>query len=313
MCRNTSTDILNTPIKIDIFMSKTRKENFIRALQKARLAYDEAILYFALIQYGKRGAYASELGSDLNLFRTTVHSKMTRMVAKGYAWVKQDPLAPWSAKRFVATSPTELFQKTLQEMKQERTFLENVREQLGTRLEQIFSKSVVYGPDDLDSFLQPYLLPLLENGWKLMEQDVESTQSVFAFKIYACTLLPPNTQLIKDSGFIALQFDHTIEEDQVTLNFVNDLLKRHGREEILEKRIGAKDVRISSSEIEFFGKTFPSLKMEFLFDSKKEYQELTCSVVISIHSRMFYLWAESYPIVEEMVKAIFRAEKIPLT
>jgi DNA-binding MarR family transcriptional regulator len=295
------------------YMSETRKENFIRALQKARLAYDEAMLYFALIQYGHRGAYASELGNDLNLPRTTVHSKMTRMVAKGYAWVKQDPLAPWSAKRFVATGPTELFKNALQEMMQERTHLENMQEQVGERLEQIFSKSIVYGPDDLDSFLQPYLLPLLEKGWKLVEQDVEKTQSIFAFEIYDCTLLPPNTQFIKDCGFIALQFDHSIEEDQITLTFVNDLLKRHGREEILGKGIGAKDVKISSSEIELFGKTFPSLKMEFLLDSHKGYQELTCSVVLPIHSRMFYLWAESRPIVQEMVEAVFRAEKIPLS
>jgi DNA-binding MarR family transcriptional regulator len=294
-------------------MSKTRKENFIRALQKARLAYNEAMLYFALIQYGRRGAHARELGNDLNLSRTTIHSKMTRMVARGYAWVRQDPLAPWSSKRFVATSPANLLQKTLQEMEQERTALENMREQLGARLEQIFSESIVYGPADLDPFLQPYLLPLLKKGWKLMEQDVERAQSVFSFEVYDCTLLPPNTQLIKDSGFIVMQFDHVIEGDQITLKFVNDLLKRYGREEILEKKIGAKDVTISSSEIEFFGKKFPSLKMEFLFESHRGYEESTCSVIIPIQSRIFYLWAENRSIVQEMVEAIFNVEKIPMS
>lgn len=293
-------------------MSERKADTFIRDLQKTGLNYEESTIYFTLIQKGSKGAFASELASSLNAKRTSMLSKLGRLVQKGCVHVNGDSRAPRGIKRFVAISPAELFSQKIHQARQELDELENIEKTVGERLEDLYQQSIEYGPEDIDPFLTPYLSPLLETGWKLVEQEIEKSKMGHGFDAYDCTLIPPNAQLIKDCGFMAFDFHHVVEGDAITINFIIDMLLRRGAGEIFQKDIGVKDVHISETTIVLFNRTYPSLKMEFLFSPHAGFQELTRSAIIPIYSKIFFLWGEDIPIVEEMARTIFRVENASL-
>jgi len=293
-------------------MKDSKSDRFIRDLQKAGLNYEESTIYFALLQKGSKGAFASELASILKTKRTSMLSKLTRLVQKGYIHINTNPQAPRGIKHFIASNPAELFRHKVDQTRQQLEELEKLAQTQGKRLEQLYQRGIEYGPDDLDPFLGPYLKPLLETGWRLIEQDIEKSKISHGFDVYDCTLIPPNAQFIKDSGFIAFSFHHVVDGDNTTINFIIDLLVRRGASEIFQKDIGVKDVRVSKTIIELFNHNYPSLKMEFLFSPHGDFQELSKSAILPINDKIFFLWGEDLRIVSEIAGIIFRVEKVHL-
>ncbi len=285
-------------------------EEFIEGLQKTGLTDDEALVYLTLIRHGKKGTYVKNLDNHLLLNRTTIYSILNRLVEKECIKISEKSTAPKKAKIFVATSPAVHIDKVLREKKNEINELEKIRVDLVDKLERLYLKSMEYSIDNIDDFVKPYFKFLMENGWKVIEQKIEKSKFNYIFEVYDCTLIPPNSKYIKDCGFLVFKFDYVVEKDQNILNFVIDLLKRIGKEQILNKDIGVKNVKISDSEIKFYNKKYTSFKIEFLWPKVKEYQEFTKSVVLPIKEKIFYLWAETYEVVKEMVDVIFNVESI---
>jgi DNA-binding MarR family transcriptional regulator len=288
-------------------MDDQKRDNFIRDLQATGLNYEESMIYFTLLQNGSKGTYASELANKLNFKRTSMLSKLNHLVKKGCVHIKPDPRASRGVQRFAALSPVEFIRHKVEETRQNWEILEKIEKSTGKRLEKLFHQGVEYGLGDLDPFLVPYLSPLLEKGWKLVEQDIEKSQMSHGFDVYDCTLMPPQAQLVKDCGFMVFKFQYTVETDETTVNFITDLLLRRGAGEIFQKDIGVKDIHISRSIVEIFNNKYTSLKMEFLFSPQAGYQELTKSAIIPIGNQIFFLWGEDQQIVEEMASAIFQA------
>src|SRR5271157_477095 len=240
-------------------MSERKSDKFVRDLQKTGLNYEESMIYFELVQKGPKGDYASVIASTLKMKRTTMLSKLNRLIQKRCARIDGNPLAPRGVRRFVAISPAEYITKIVHQKRQELLELEKLEKTASKQLERMFQQSIEYGQEDLDPFLAPFLGPLLEQGWKLVEQVVELSKISHGFDGYDCTLLPPKAQLIKDCGFLVFKFNYPVESDETTINFITDLLLRRSTGEILQKDIGVKDVRISKTTISFFDRTYPSL------------------------------------------------------
>ena len=55
-------------------MSKKSNQEFIKALQKLGLSYNEAMVYYYLVQHGKRGTFVKDLKNHTKLERTTIYS-----------------------------------------------------------------------------------------------------------------------------------------------------------------------------------------------------------------------------------------------
>jgi len=288
-------------------------EEFIKALQLTGLTPEEALIYFTLIQHGKKGTYARDLDYHLPIERTTIYSILNRLIEKECVRVAKKSEAPKKAKIFVATSPTVFIDNILREKKQKVKEIEKMRLNFADKLESVFLKNMEYSFEDIDDFLKLYFEPLIVKGWKVIEQLVEKSKINYMFEIYDCTLIVPKAKYIKDCGFLVVKFDYIIENDKNTLNFIINLLKKVGKEQVLTKDIGVKDVKISDSQIEFYNKKYHSFKTKFLWLNTDEYQELTKSVVLPINSKIFFLWAETYEIVKEMVDVIFNVENIQIS
>ncbi len=288
-------------------------EEFTRALQITGLTYEEALIYFTLIKHGKEGTYVRDLDYHLSIERTTIYSILNRLIEKECVKVTKKSEAPKKAKTFVATNPTVFIDKILREKKQKVKEIEIMRLNFADKLEEIFLKSMEYSLEDIDEFLKPYLEPLILKGWKVIEQLVEKSKRNYMFEIYDCTLITPKAKYVKDCGFLVVNFDYVVETDKNTLNFMIDLLKKVGKEQVLNKGIGVKDVNISDSQIEFYNKKYHSFKVKFLWPYTDEYQELTKSVVLPTNSKIFFLWAETHEIVKEMVDVIFNVENIQIS
>jgi len=286
---------------------------FVKALQLTGLTSEEALIYFTLIQHGKKGTYVRDLIYHVPIKRTTIYSILNRIMEKECIRISEKSEAPKKAKIFVATSPTIFIDKILREKKKEVKELEEMRLNFVDKLEDVFLKSMEYSFEDIDDFLKPYFEPLIEKGWKVIEHVVERSKRNYMFEIYDCTLLVPNAKYVKDCGFIVIEFDNIIENDKNTLNFINGLLKKVGKEQVLTKGIGVVDVKIEDSQIEFYDNVYRSFKTEFLWPNSDEYQELTKSVVLPIKNKIFFLWAETYEIVKEMVDVIFNVENIQIS
>jgi hypothetical protein len=183
--------------------------------------------------------------------------------------------------------------------------LEKTAKTAGKRLEKLYQQGLEYGSADLDPYLVPYLGPLLERNWKLVEQDIEKSQMSHGFDVYDCTLMPPQAQLVKDCGFMVFKFRYPVEEDDTAVKFIIELLLRQSASEIFQKDIGVKDIRVSQATITIFNRNYPSLKMEFLFSPQAGFQELTKSAIIPFNDQIFFLWGEEIGIVEEMASNIF--------
>ena len=96
-------------------MDARKNDKFIQDLQKTGLNYEESIIYFALIQKGEKGVYASDLASEINVKRTTMLSKLDHLLQKGCVRVDSAPLAPRGIKRFFATNPGDYINQQIQQ------------------------------------------------------------------------------------------------------------------------------------------------------------------------------------------------------
>jgi predicted transcriptional regulator len=222
-------------------MSEKLNEEFIEGLQKLGLSYNEAKVYYYLITYGKKGTIVKNLKENTKLERTTIYSILNRLLDIGCVLESKKRDASKQAKTFIAVNPERYMEQFLHYKRNKLKELEKIKDSIIPRLETLFLHSKEFSFELVDDFIKPYFFPLIENGWKIQEYIVEKNSIIYGFDLYDCVLFNPNAKFVKEAGFMILKYDHIIENDETTLNYMYGLLKRKGREEILNKDIGVKD------------------------------------------------------------------------
>ena len=186
--------------------------------------------------------------------------------------------------------------------RRELSELEKLKESVIDRLENIFFQSMEYPFEMVDDYIKPFLKPLIKNGWKILEYIVEKSSITHDFEAYDCTLLNPNSKLVKDAGFMVFKYNFEVEKDKDTLNYMYGLLKRKGKEEILNKGIGVIDLKLNEVEISIKGKKYRGYAPEFKFKHSDKWEKMTEMVIIPKNDIVFSIWAENHEHIIEMTQ-----------
>ncbi len=291
-------------------MSAKKTEDFILGLEKTGLSHEEAIVYFTLINHGKKGTYIKDLTDHISIKRTTIYSIMNRLHEKGYVRENPDYDGPKGAKMYAAISPELFINRIINLKKSELELLEKIKTNVFNNLETLYLESIEFSFKEIDTFLKPYLKSLYEKGWKVIEHLVEKSQITYDFEAYDITLLVPEAKFVKDAGFMVFKYNRDVESDVNTLNYMFDMLSRKGKEEVLNKGIGVVDIELIESEIEMKGRKFKGHLPKFMFEHDDKYIQLTETVMIPIKDKIFFMWAENHTFILEMANAIFNAERL---
>jgi len=290
-------------------MTSDRSEEYIGGLQKIGLTREEALIYITLIQHGKKGTYIKDLTDHLPIKRTTIYSILNRLHDRGYVRENLEYEGPKGAKMYAAISPELYMSRIINKKKSELEMLEKIELDVIDKLETMYLESIEFSISEIDDFLKPYLNPLYEKGWKVIEHIVEKSQITHEFEAYDTTLLVSNAKFVKDAGFMVFRYNRDVEYDENTLNYMFDMLSRKGKEEVLNKGIGVVDIKLIESEIEIKGKKFKGHLPKFKFEHNDEYIQITETVMIPIKDKIFFMWAENHKFILEMANAIFKIEK----
>lgn len=285
-------------------MTANKTEKYIQGLQKTGLTREEALIYFNLIQHGKKGTYIKDLTDHLPIKRTTLYSILNRLHGKGYVRENPDYEGPKGAKLFAAISPERYINRIINKKKSEFETLEKIKLDVIDKLETVYLESIEYSISEIDDFLKPYLNPLYKKGWKVIEYIVEKSQITYDFEAYDITLLVPDAKFVKDAGFMVFKYNRDVENDVNTLNYMFDMLSRKGKEEVLSKGIGVVDIKLIENQIEIKGKKFKGHLPKFKFEHTDKYVQMTETVMIPIKDKIFFMWAENHKFILEMASGI---------
>jgi DNA-binding MarR family transcriptional regulator len=290
-------------------MTTNKTEEFIQGLEKTGLTHEEALIYFTLIQHGKKGTYIKDLTDHILIKRTTIYSIINRLHYRGFVRENSEYEGPKGAKMYAAISPELYINRMINLKKNEIEILEKIKIDVMDKLETVYLESVEFSINEIDDFLKPYLKPLYEKGWKVIEHLVEKSQITYGFEAYDTTLLAPDAKIVKDAGFMVFKYKRDVEDDLNTLNYMFDMLSRKGKEEVLNKGIGVVDVELKETKIEIRGKKFRGHLPNFKFEHADDYSQLTETVMIPVKNKIFFMWAENHKLILEMTNAIFEIEK----
>jgi len=291
-------------------MTVIKIEEYLQGLKQAGLTHEEALIYLTLIKHGKKGTYIKDITEHIAIKRTTIYSIINRLHEKGYVRENLEREGPKGAKMYAAISPELFINRIINKKKSEIEALEKIKLTLFDKLETIYLESIEFSINEIDDFLKPYLNPLYEKGWKVIEHLVEKSQITYDFEAYDTTLLVPGAKFVKDAGFMVFKYDREVESDSNTLNYMFDMLSRKGKEEVLNKGVGVVDIELIESDIEIKGYKFKGHLPKFKFEHTDELVQLTETVMIPIKNKIFFMWAENHALILEMADTIFNTEKL---
>lgn len=338
--------------------SVNKEEEFIRVLEKSGLNYNEALVYFSLIKLGHKGATVYELDHHFTPFlkRTTIYSILRKLIELGCVREGEQKQGSRKVTLFIANKPEEYYDRIILEKEEELDILKDLQEKYLDYFNIIYQEGMEYYIEELDEQIQPYLIPLVEKGWRITSYLIKKEVPLFEYTVYDCMLKSPSAKYLKETSFHLFLFDENIENDTSSLQFFIKGLKNKTHE-IVSYFSDIKEYELEDKKLEFFKKTYPgfnlTVKLEDLKNSKffdevidgirsywkkgdigehlapnlKDPQEqidnyekarfsedsldIWKAVIIPIQNKLFFLWAESYEILKEMVEPIFIIEKIP--
>ncbi|NVM45272.1 MAG: hypothetical protein HWN79_10170 [Candidatus Lokiarchaeota archaeon] len=290
-------------------MLDNKTEELIQGLEKTGFTHEEALIFFTLIQHGKKGTYIKDLTEHVPIKRTTIYSIVNRLHDRGYIRENSEFGGPKGAKMYVAISPELYLNRIMNKKKSELKTLEKIKIDIFDKLEIIYLESIEFSINEIDDLLKPYFSPLYEKGWKVIDHTVEKSKITYGFEAYDTTLLVPDAKFVKDAGFMVFKYSRDVENDINTLNYMFDMLSRKGKEEVLNKGIGVVDVKLIESEIEIRGRKFRGHLPKFKFENTDEYIQLTESVMVPINDKVFFMWAENHRLILEMTEVLFKIKK----
>lgn len=292
-----------------IKITSEKTEFFIQNLQRTGLDREEALIYFTLIQHGKKGTYIKDLSDHLPIKRTTLYSILDRLNKRGCVRRNLEYSGPKGARIFAAISPELYIERIIKKKKIELQELEEVESNVKKKLEDTYLESMEFSIDEISSVLIPYLKPLYEKGWKVIEHIVEKSQITHRVEAYDITLLVPNAKFVKEAGFLLFKYNRDIENDENIQNYIFATLSRKSKEEVLDRGIGIVDIELNEKRIELNGRQYRGNLPKYRFEGNKDFIDITEIVMIPIKNKIFYIWAENHEIILKMTEAIFREEK----
>ncbi|MFX1256398.1 MAG: helix-turn-helix domain-containing protein [Promethearchaeota archaeon] len=160
------------------------------SLQKFGLSFDEAKIYLALWEKGKKGATVGLLYRELDIKRTSIYSILGRLIEK--KWVEilsgSSPLemskAPKGARRYIAKPPDDLLNKIIYAKEKELEELKNLR--------LLFTD-------------------VIRREKKLTSEIIEDS-SLLSRKVSNYEVLGKNG-IYKNYGFIIIEYNRNIKDD----------------------------------------------------------------------------------------------------
>ena len=297
------------------------EKSLIDALQRMDLDSKEAQIYYTLLKFGKKGTIVRKLREELpSIERTTLYSTLKRLIEKDC--VMEDILVKKSTelKMFIATDPTEYFNRVFMRKKKEFEYLKDIRVKMIENLQNLYISGLNLSYDDLDPFIQPYFESLLKKGWKVKTQRKNQGINVLGGELYYEYHLhhPKLSNEIRMIGFLISIYDSDIEKDNMRIKFLTEQLKKIIKE--LHKT-DFKRIDITDGEIELFGKAYPSIIIKAEEKQSKNYVDFGDTAILPINNKIFFIWeeliheniedddkADLHNILIEMVEQIFRVE-----
>ena len=297
----------------------------IDSLQKLELNYEEAQIYFNLLKYGKSGIIVRKLREDLPFIeRTTLYSILRRLIEKSCVKEISSSNKSQKLKTFVATAPTEYFNKIFSKKKQEFEDLQEIKTNVLNKIQKIYKKGLELSTEDLDPFILPYFHSLIQNGWKINSQKINMGLNIFGGEqFYEYHIQPPDNieKKIDTVGLIISIYDSEIENDEITLKFVLKQIKKS----IKQLHEGDfNDINVIEHEIELFGNIYSSIIIKARERQSKTEIEFGKTAILPIKKKLFFIWeelihdqkaynkSEQENVLKEIVKAILEVEKITI-
>lgn len=303
------------------------KENeFIELLENIGLTRNQALVYFALIKAGLKGSIVRELDHALEIKRTNIYPILSDLTELGC--IKEGGRAEKSknATIFTAVDPIEFLDQLIQIKHAEIDALLEIKKGHSNSLQTIFKKGIEVNLNEVDSSLKPYFKPLIDNGWRILSYIERKELAMFNYQVYDCLLHAPHARFLKDCSFHLFHFDYDIEKDKNALEFFTQGLKRKTKEmksyffdikqfrltddklNIFEKKLHCFNMSVKIKDLEN-SEYFTEIIGEFKDDEKRnQYYEIGKAIILPIKEKIFYLWAESEEILNEMIKPILKTE-----
>jgi predicted transcriptional regulator len=295
----------------------------IDSLQKMDLNYEEAQIYFNLLNYGESGTIVRKLREDLPFIeRTTLYSILRRLIEKGCVEEESSSNKAHKLKTFIAKNPKEYFNTIFLKKKQEFEELQNIKTNILDDIQKIYDRGLEISYEDLDPYISPYFKALLANGWKTRTQKISKGINMFGVeRYYEYHLQPPNNieKKIDMVGLMISIYDSEIEDDDITLKFITKQLKKT----IQEIHEGDFDnMTIAEKTIELLGRKQLSLLIKAREKKTKKHMEFGSTIILPIKNKIFFIWEElihdagkvsketQMDILKDIIKSIFEAEGI---
>ncbi|MFX0070675.1 MAG: helix-turn-helix domain-containing protein [Candidatus Hermodarchaeota archaeon] len=310
---------------------KNKEKGYIEILKKTGLNEKEALIYLTLLKSGPKGNIVKDLNHFLTIERTTIYSVLRKLIELGYVKEAEASKSSNKATTFIAIEPSKFFEKLIVEKQKELNEFQNLKKKYLDQLQFVYQNGIIYEYKDLDPFIQPYIKPLLDMGWKIVSYYKKREMPAFNYLVYDCMLLAPNAKIIKVNSFHIFVFDYNIQEDKNALRFFINGIKKITKEIVLTNT-DLKDVELLEDEIIVFGNRYPSIKininpqdLKLLGDyflglleevkensenESEEFNDVFKSVILPLKNKIFFLWAESIEFLEEMAASIFDIENI---
>lgn len=310
-------------------------KKFINVLEELGFNENEALIYFTLLKEGNRGATVNELTHEVHdvFNRTTIYSIINKLIRLGCVEDTGPSKGARKATKFRAIKASEYFDKLILDKQNEVKKIIDLKEKFSDYLDVIYQNGMEYSIDELDPEIQVYLKPLVEKGWKIKSYLVKKDVPPFDYDVYDCMLYSPDAKVMLENSFHLFRFKHEIENDKNTLELFIHALKMK-TEEIIGYYSDLSDYYFEESKLTFFGRNLPALvlkvKVEDILNSEyfsgqnemlntfrslksTDYVEIWKSITFPIKKDIYFLWAESYKILQEMVETIFITINIPLS
>ncbi|MFX1501989.1 MAG: helix-turn-helix domain-containing protein [Promethearchaeota archaeon] len=286
----------------------------INALQEVGLNYEEALIYYTLVKFGKKGATVRKLNLELReIERTKIYQILDKLIKKECIFDVKSTDTLKKAKLFIVLEPYKFFNKVLlikeeqlKSLKQKEFFFTN-------KLQKIYEREKQYTIEDIDPLMQPYIKPFLKEKWKVSNQVIEKGSKTFGYDIYEYYLNPPDIHYLKGYyGFHIFVFDHilTKQDYDIELNFTILQTKRKIKEMFFNE-FKIKDTKIKESEVTLLDKNFSSLSFSIKPEKSKEYTESVFECIFfPLDNKIFYIGAVKPEKLLDILKIILRVENI---
>ena len=304
-----------------------REDNFVELLENIGLTHNQSLIYFTLIKAGRNGSIVRDLDHATDIKRTNIYPILHELIDLGCIIEGGYAEKSKNAAIYIAEKPINFINHLLQKKREEINHLQKFKETNAKSLQNIFQEGIDITLDQIDPILREYFKPLIMSGWKIQSYVKRNNIPMFDYEVFDCMLYAPHASILKDCSFHLFTFGYDIQSDKNALEFFTQSLKRKTKE-MKSYFFDIKQIQLLDEKVEFFNNTFPSFKMrikisdlknsKYFSEELKEdtnvksgnYFDIGKAVIMPIKNKLFYFWAESNQILNEIIEPIIKIENL---